>query len=96
MSGGMLSAEYMNPIIDELRAWAIERREWLLEEFYASGHPPGTEPSNPAQVYQTLVALMQSGSRDYWDDPQAQEDLQKLEETFGPAPPLRPPAQGGM
>ena len=90
-TGSPVSAEYLNPIIAELRRWAIETRDWLLREFYASGHPPGTEPRDPAEVYQTLIALMQSGSPEFWHSEEAQAELDRLSQRFGPPPPLRPP-----
>jgi hypothetical protein len=95
---GPLSASAMNPLIEELRSWAIETREWLLQEFYASGHPLGTEPSTPYEIYERLISLMQGGHPEYWQSQDAQDELRKLEERFGPAPPLQPqpPQQAPM
>jgi hypothetical protein len=95
---GPLSAAYMNPIIEEYRKWVIETRDWLMTEFYASGHPPGTEPSTPIEIYERLISLMQAGHPDYWQSQDAQDELRKLEERFGPAPPLQPqpPQQAPM
>lgn len=90
---GPISASYLNPLIEEHRKWTIEIREWLLSEFYASGHPPGTEPSTPYEIYARLISLMQAGHPDYWQNPAAQEDLRKLETEFGPAPPVTPQSQ---
>jgi hypothetical protein len=90
---GPVSATYMNPIIAEHRRWTMETRDWLLEQFYASGYPLGTEKSTPIEIYERLISLMQAGHPEYWNSPEAQEELRKLEVQFGPAPPLQPQPQ---
>lgn len=86
---GPLSATYWNPILDDFRKWYVETRNMLLQEFYASGYPPGTEPSPPHDIYQRLIALQQTGSPDYWQSQAAQDELRKLEQVYGPAPAVR-------
>lgn len=88
---GPLSGTYWNPIIKDFRKWYIDTRDSLLREFYASGYPPGTEPSEPFEIYQRLISLMQGGHPAYWQSQEAQDELRKLEAQFGPAPQLQPP-----
>ena len=97
MSGsrGPLSAEYLNPIIDEEMTWAVNMIDDLLKELYESGYPVGAKPLSQAEIYQNLVMLMQSGSPEFWQNPEAQDALNKLAGKFGAPPPMRAP-QGVM
>lgn len=90
-SAGPLSAERLNPLIEELRRYARDLADSLRREVYQSGYPVGTDPTPPEEQYQTLVRLRDSGSPLFWHDPQAPADLAKLEQRFGPVRPMRVP-----
>jgi cytochrome P450 len=89
----MLDADTLNPIIDDLRKWALTTRDELLRAFYASGNPPGTERLSDREVYERLISLMRAGHPDYWENPEAQAELERLGRTYGAAP---VPVPGGM
>lgn len=86
-----LSAERLNPLIEELSTWAKDTYDRLLEAFYATGNPPGTVPLTPAEQYRNLVTLRDTGSPIYWENPDAKAALIRLAGTFGPPPPFEPP-----
>ena len=90
LSGNPLSAEFLNPIIEEEMRWAVDTIEAMFGELYASGYPVGAKPLDKATIYQNLVAAMQSGDQSYWQDPNAQAQLAKLSEQFGAPPNVRP------
>lgn len=90
LSDNPLSAKFLNPIIEEEMQWAVETIEAMFKELYSSGYPVGTKPLDKATIYQNLVAAMQSGNPNYWQDPNAQAQLSKLSERFGAPPNVRP------
>lgn len=89
-SDGLLSATRLNPLRERLLQYARERKDFLLTQLYASGYPVNTEPSTDYESYQRLVSLKMAGHPDYWHNPDAQEELRKLEGKFGPSPEPRP------
>jgi len=93
---GPLSGARLNPILAELETWALDLMDSLEREFYASGNPVGTEPTSAAEQYETLVRLRDSGSREFWNNPQAPRDLAALEKKFGPARPMAVPPVSAM
>lgn len=85
------SAQRLNPIIDDLRSWALDTRESLLRAFYASGYPPGAEKVSPDREYQNLVNLRGAGDPRFWKSQEAQHRLEQLSKRFGPPPMLPVP-----
>lgn len=75
--------------MEDFRKWYVETRDSLIAEFYASGYPPGTQPSSPRAIFDRLIALRAGGSPVFWQSQEAQDELRKLEQQFGPAPRMR-------
>lgn len=91
--GGPLSADVLNPILEELEVWARETHQELLRAFYESGHPVGTVELTAAEQYEQLVRLRDAGHPDFWQNPEAQLDLDRLARQFGGLRPVAVPAQ---
>ena len=88
-SRGPLSAERLNPVIEEQMTWAVRTIEDMFGELYASGYPVGAKPLTPARIYQNLVMLMRAGDAAFWQSPEAQAQLETLSARFGAPPAMR-------
>lgn len=91
---GPLSATHLNPRREHLLRYALERREFLWKNLYASGYPVNTKPMDEFRQYETLIQLRNAASPEFMQNPAAQEALAKLEAKFGPSPsppPMPPP-----
>ena len=97
--GNRLSGDRWNNMLNNVLSRAYEIMDNLRDDFLADGHPPFTYPLSDRQVYDRLVAMRQIQDPAYWNNPEAQAELQRLSQQFGPPPPpfagvLPPFAQG--
>lgn len=99
-NAGPLSADKLNPLIAQLEEYARDLEDMLMRQFYESGHPVGTEKLPEQEIYARLVHLRDAGAPEFWQNPQAQKDLEQLSKRFGaprpvavPGDPFTPPEQ---
>lgn len=94
MARSKLAGHRWNALEDEIVNDAVRAVNMLIEDLVAGGYPYGAEPLTGRALYERLVALRMANSPLYWDDPRAQETLERLSARYGPPPaPASPPIQ---
>lgn len=81
--GGALSGKFWNKVSDDIYEWYTELVDQLVDDFMADGFPPFSQPLGDRERLARLQALRLSQSAYYWQSPEAQRELARLEMRYG-------------
>lgn len=90
---GRVSGERINRLRQMVLERALEKKQFLTEQFWSSGYPPGAQPKTPYEQYRTLIMMREQNDPSYWESPEAQRALERLGRRFGAPPPALVPVQ---
>lgn len=69
--------------VDDLYREYREMRDKVVDWYLEDGPPPGYQDADPYFQLQRLRALRMAQSNEFWNDPAAQRELEKLELRYG-------------